>query len=107
MTQAVRLKWVLWVATLNALFALAVGALVIHGLRSAQTGVQPAPAPAQQVSCPAPREPDLQLAQTLQLLAAQQQTLVLRALQQTAPAPARAVRRSARRPRRLRPVCRR
>ncbi len=118
MTQSVRLKWVFFVATLNAVFALAVGGLVAWGLRSARTPPPPAP---QQLSCPAP---DAQLSQTLQLLAAGQQAMMLRALQPPpaaappaatpppilAPQPIaarqRSARRSARRSRRLRPVCR-
>ena len=114
MTQSVRLRWVLLVATLNAVFALAVGGMVAWGLRSARTPPQPV---TRQLSCPAP--PDAQLSQTLQLLAAGQQAMMLRALQPppaatpptaTAPQPTaarqRPARRSARRSRRLRPVCR-
>lgn len=102
MTQTARSKWVLFLATINALFALAVGGLVVHALRAAPAAPQP-------LSCPVAREPDPQLTQTLQLLAAEQQTLVLRALQPQpqAAAPMRSARRPARRARPLRPVCRR
>lgn len=124
MTQTARLQRVYLVAVINAALALGVAALVLYGLRAARAQPQPPV-----LSCPAQREPDPQLTQTLQLIAAEQQTLLLRALQadraQAAPAqaqpaaaqpvppapaqagqPAPQRKRQARRARAIRPGCR-
>lgn len=134
MTQVVRQKWVLAVAGVNALLALAVVLVVSLGLAGVERGGQEAslrreaelrevraelerlhglPAALEglrtelrdelrddglrRAAVPAPADP--QLTQTLQLVASEQQLLLLRAMQ---PAPRAVSRRSGRRPRRPR-----
>lgn len=127
MTQVVRQKWVLVVASVNALLALAVMAVVALALsaerRSAQDAALRSEAELREVrgelerlhGLPAAIEQlrfdelhraaappaDAQLTQTLQLVASEQQLLLLRAIQPppVAPAPRRVQQRSARRAR--------
>jgi C4-dicarboxylate-specific signal transduction histidine kinase len=132
MTQVVRQKWVLLVASANAVLALVLMAVVAVGLSAGQRGAQEAaarreaevrevreglerlhglPAAIEELRADglrraaAPASSDPQLTQTLQLVASEQQLLLLRSMEPAKtppPVPAKVVRRSARRARPLR-----
>lgn len=127
MTQLVRQKWVLLVASLNALLALALMAVVAVGLSSGQRSAREAaarreaelrevrselerlhglPAAIEELRVDGLRRAtiapvDPQLTQTLQLVASEQQLLLLRSMEQSRPpapiASHRTAQRSARR----------
>jgi hypothetical protein len=125
MTQNLRVKWVLGLVSANAVMgAIALG-LGVHQYRSIRGQAESAreqlrtseldvaglkaSLASRPVTCPQPPsqpQADPQLTQTLQVIATGQQALLLRALQQTEPAPAAVKSQpSARRaPRRRRPV---
>jgi hypothetical protein len=125
MTQNLRVKWVLGLVSANAVMAATALGVGIHHYRAVRAEAASARADlrsseldaaglkaslaSRPVSCPPAQPPqsDPQLTQTLQVLASEQQILLMRQLQQTAPeaSPKSAPRLSARRaPRKRRPI---